>query len=422
MSTRTSRPRSAVGDRAGGGRRRPLAVTVALVLLGSGLVAGVARAEEDAWRLSGLMAAEVRSFADGPAYPGQSGDGQAAWILSPEFDRRSWDGRRQIRVVPFLRVDNLDDERTHFDVREAYWRDIRDSWEITAGVNRVFWGVTESRHLVDVVNQTDLVEDVDGEDKLGQPMIQLATDRSWGRLEAFALVGFRERTFSGLDGRLRTPLPVDGDAAMFGPGAGRGRIDGALRWSHYLGDWDVGAHWFHGTGRAPSLIPDPDGGRMVPLYEAIDQAGVDVQYTRGAWLWKLEAIARAGQGSTFAAAVAGFEYTLYQVGRTAADVGLLAEILRDGRDPTAPPTIYDDDLFVGSRLAFNDAFDTQVLGGAIVDRRDRSVAAFLEAERRVGERFTLELEARWFLNVAPTNALATLERDSHVTLRVSRYF
>jgi hypothetical protein len=42
------------------------------------------------------------------------------------------------------------------------------------------------------------------------------------------------------------------------------------------------------------------------------------------------------------------------------------------------PTIYDDDLFVGSQPAFNDAFDTQVLGGAIV-----------EAERRVGSRVKL---------------------------------
>jgi hypothetical protein len=170
------------------------------------------------------------------------------------------------------------------------------------------------------------------------------------------------------------------------------------------------------------LIPDPAGERLIPFYAVTQQAGVDVQYTRNAWLWKLEAIAREGQGKRFGAGVAGFEYTLYQVGRSAADVGLLVEYLYDGRDETAPPTIYDDDLFVGSRLALNDALDTQLLGGMIVDRNDGSVAAFLEAERRIGSRVKLELETRWFTNVAPANTLRVFDRDSHVVLRVSRFF
>jgi hypothetical protein len=215
---------------------------------------------------------------------------------------------------------------------------------------------------------------------------------------------------------------VDNDAAIYESRAGRNRIDTALRWSHYFGDWDIGAHWFHGTGREPQLVPDPVGERLIPFYAAIDQVGVDLQYTRNAWLWKLETIAREGQGESFGATVAGFEHTLYQVGRSAADVGLLVEYLYDGRDESAPPTIYDDDVFVGSRLALNDPFDTQVLGGAIVDRNDGAVAALLEAERRIGSRIKLELEARWFINVDPTNTLKVFDRDSHVMLRVSRFF
>lgn len=421
MIARTAKQRRKRG-RSGVDRHDRIAVTILLVLLGFGFTAGVARGGEEAWRISGMMAAEARGFADSPAYEGQSGNGQASWILSPEFDRQSVNGRQQFRIVPFLRLDNIDDERTHFDIREAYWRNLGDSWELTVGFNRVFWGVTESRHLVDVINQTDMVEDIDGEEKLGQPMIQLATDRAWGRFEAFALLGVRERTFSGADGRLRTPLPVDDDAAVYESAAGGSRIDGALRWSHYFGDWDVGAYWFHGTGREPQLNPDPVGERLIPFYAVTQQVGVDVQYTRNAWLWKLESIAREGQGTTFGASVAGFEYTFYQVGRSAADIGLLVEYLYDGRDETAPPTIYDDDLFVGSRLAFNDALDTQLLGGVIVDRNDGSVAALLEAERRIGSRIKLELEARWFMNVASTNTLKAFDRDSHVTLRVSTFF
>lgn len=53
--------------------------------------------------------------------------------------------------------------------------------------------------------------------------------------------------------------------------------------------------------------------RLVPFYHQISQLGLDLQYTRDAWLWKLEAIARDGLDDTFFATVAGFEYTFYGV-------------------------------------------------------------------------------------------------------------
>ncbi|HEX9735991.1 MAG TPA: hypothetical protein VGG06_28855 [Thermoanaerobaculia bacterium] len=72
----------------------------------------------------------------------------------------------------------------------------------------------------------------------------------------------------------------------------------------------------------------------MPFYRVTSQVGVDVQHTRGAWLWKLEALAREGRGASFGAAVACFERTFYQIGGSSADLGVLAEVLWDGRDPT----------------------------------------------------------------------------------------
>ena len=39
-------------------------------------------------------------------------------------------------------------------------------------------------------------------------------------------------------------------------------------------------------------------------------AGLEVQYTTGAWLWKFEGIRRSGQGTPYYAATGGVEYTL----------------------------------------------------------------------------------------------------------------
>jgi hypothetical protein len=370
---------------------------------------------------SGFVGFESRNFIDDAQFDGQLDGRQYSLIFSPELRYRT-DGRRNyFAVVPFARVDSEDDERTHWDVREAYWRRVGKGWEVLAGLNRVFWGVTESHHLVDVINQTDFVEDLDGEQKLGQPMVAFALQRSWGRLEAFALPGFRERTFPGEAGRLRPSLVVDTGAALFESGAGNRRLDYALRYSHYFGDWDFGAYFFHGTGREPRLLIHPDGDRLIPFYDVTRQVGVDVQYTRNAWLWKLETMGREGQASTFGALVGGFEYTFYQaVG--AADIGVLAEYLYDGRDPDAPLTTFDDDIFVGSRVALNNAQDTAVLFGVIVDANDGSIAGTLEAERRIGNHLFLELDARFFGNVADNNPLRFFKQDSYLGLRLSYNF
>ena len=155
----------------------------------------------------------------------------------------------------------------------------------------------------------------------------------------------------------------------------------------------------------------------------MQQVGVDLQYTRSAWLWKLEGIVREGQGPTFGAVVGGFEYTLYQLGGGASDLGLLFEVLHDGRDPAAaPPTVFDDDLFFGARLALNDVQDTSLLLGWLLDREDGSSALSLEAERRLGERWKIELESRLFLDVPTGNPLASFESDDFLTLRLSRFF
>jgi hypothetical protein len=396
---------------------RRIARRIGFLLL---LVSTTAGAGE--WELSGSAAVELRVFLDSPRYPEQLQVTQASPQLFPEARWYSTNGRNFATFAALLRGDRQDVQRRQFDLAQGYWRTVGNSWELLAGVNKVFWGVTESAHLVDVVNQTDLAADIDGEDKLGQPMVSFALQRDWGRLEAFALVGFRERTFPGAVGRLRLPLPVDTDVALYESAAGNRRVDGAMRYSHFIGNWDLGAYLFHGTSREPRFLPDLSGERLVPVYDVIDQLGLDFQYTRGAWLAKFEGIARDGHGETFGAIVAGFEHTRYQVLGSSLDLGLLLEYLRDERSLAAPFTAFEDDVFLGSRLAFNDTADTALLVGGIVDLENGSTAARIEAERRFGQRVRLELEGRFFLNVDPLDPLTFFEQDSYVSLRTAFFF
>ena len=49
-------------------------------------------------------------------------------------------------------------------------------------------------------------------------------------------------------------------------------------------------------------------------------------------------------------------------------------------------------------------------------------AALIEAARRLGTNYRIELEARLFFNVDSANPLVIFKQDSLVTLRLSRYF
>ena len=400
------------------GKRR-LGAALAALAMCPGFAAEGAAGE---FELSGFVAGEARGFPEDPQFQGQFSHFQPSGILEPELSYESDDRAHRAKLTPFLRLDAQDSERTHADLREGYWRYNADEWDVLIGVNTVFWGVTESRHLINVVNQIDQVEDVDEEDFLGQPMVNLGIQQNWGRLDLFVLPGFRERSFPGPEGRLRTELPVDEDAARYESGLKEAQVDGVLRYAHFLGDWDLGAYYFYGTGREPRLAPNAQGNRLEPFYDLIHQGGLDLQYTSEAWLWKLEALVREGQGETFGAAVGGFEYTLFQIFESDADLGLLAEYLFDDRDADAPATTGDNDVFLGSRLALNDVQDTSILAGGIVDADDRSTALFIEAERRLGDRWKLEFESRLFVNVDAGNTLQAFEADDFIQLRLSFFF
>ena len=377
---------------------------------------------EWSFELGGSIAFELRSFLDGPKFEGQFDTFQSSFVFEPELRWETEDRDDQIMFIPFYRYDAQDDERTHFDVREAYRRHVDGDWELLVGVNRVFWGVTESRHLVNVINQIDAVEDIDEEDFLGQPMVQIGYESENGRFDLFLMTGFRPRTFAGRDGRLRAPLPVDDDAEQYESSLEEWRPEFALRYSHFFGDIDLGLHIFHGTGRDPELIPDATCLCLVPRYSVINQFGVDFQYTQDALLWKFEGIVREGQGDTFAAAVAGFEYTLYQIGDSDADLGLLVEGLYDGRDDDVFPTIYDEDLFLGARLALNDVEDTSLLIGLVTDFEEGPETMRLEFERRLSDNWKFVLEAQVFFQNDPKSAAAAFEQDSFIGFRFAHFF
>jgi len=413
--------------------------------LGSALLATLLwTGSASTYELDGELALEGRLFADrGPR--GQEQLDGAIWTRWQYFN--DWnDGKDSITVVPFLLQDQRDAERSHWDFRELTWLHVGDGWEFRGGLRRVFWGVIESQHLVDIINQTDAVLAIDGEEKLGQPMLNISTEGRFGTLDLYLMSFFRDRTFPGIDGRLGGPLVVADDSSRFEASDGRRHVDVAIRWAHNLENWNFALSHFSGTSREPlfqleylGASPIPTG-RLIPLYPTIDQTGLELQYIQGGWAWKLEAISRSGYGGDrYAASGFGFEYTQTGIAGSRIDLGWIVEYDWDERGDQAPPGVLEHDLFLGIRWAFNNLGESQLLAGVVVDSDSREQVYWFEGSHRLSDQWKLAFESRIFAggHLPPTdltsiltqaaqpdfdNKLGYWQKDDFVQLQLIRYF
>jgi len=392
-------------------------ITTTLLLLGAVLGASPAPAAE----LSGFVAAEGTFFFHEPLFDEQE-EHAASLVFQPEL-YHEWEDGSSFTFVPFYRCDTADSQRSHFDIRELNVLCLRETWELRVGVAKVFWGVTEFVHLIDVINQIDLVENIDEEDRLGQPMVHFSAPREWGTLDLFLLPYFRERTFPGRKGRLRYELEVDTDHPDYESGAGQCHPDWAARYSHTIGDWDFGIYHFMGTNREPTFRPRLRNGRgvLTLYYEQINQTGLDVQLVAGEWLWKLEALHRTGQGEDFFAATGGFEYTFVGIVDTNADLGIVGEWAGDTRGDHATNP-YENDVMAGLRLTVNDPQSTELLVGLIQDVDSSTRALKVEASRRLADNWRLTLEAWSFFGNPNNDPLASLRDDDYLRVTMAYYF
>lgn len=380
------------------------------------------------FQLSLIAALEYRYFPQEFQFTEQH-NGYLSAFIEPEIYFQWNQQNDSLTFKPFYRWDQYDDERSHFDVRELFWLHVGETWELRTGINKVYWGQTESIHLVDIINQTDLVEAIDGEDKLGQAMVNLTLIQDWGNLDFFILPGFRERTFPGLEGRLRPEILIDQDNPRYQSSREEHHIDYALRWSHSVGAWDLGVAWFDGTDREPLLIPElnpiTNQPTIVLLYPQIQQLGIDALAAVGDWLYKFEGIYRQFDqqlAQDFVAIATGFEYTQIGIFDSQIDLGWLMEYQFDDRDNNAT-TPGQNDLMVGTRFVLNDVAGTEVLIAYIQDLDDSTTrSSFIEASSRLNDYWKWRLDARLFSSDNSLDPFNFLRRDDHIQFSLEYYY
>jgi FimV-like protein len=379
------------------------------------------KADASSHRLEQQLGAYWRQYLQ----PGRVGQAQQQPRLTwqAELSWQSADDAQQVVIVPYLRWDGLDSAQHLADFHQAYWSWAGAGVELKVGVDKVFWGVTESQHLVDIINQTDMVARPDGEEKLGQPLLQMNYSGRWGTFQAYLLPYFRPREFAAADGRIRAPLPIS-DTPRY-PKAAQNRFvrDYALRYYQQFDRLDMAISWFDGTAREPILRPDAN---QLDLLEAFypqqQQLGLELQWLQGSWLWKLEAVERRQLESQYQAWVGGVEYSHVDAFSTGYDLGWLLEYQYDSRQ-FAATTPASRDMFAGLRLAFNDAEGSEFLLGLLQDLDfSQEQSLYLEGSTRLSDNMRLRLEAWLWRSRDVRQPLWWVAQDDYVQLGVDWYF
>jgi hypothetical protein len=362
----------------------------------------------------GALGLEERMYFSAPP---RTGDGQQEPLLAANVGRDwRWRGGAERLVANVaLRADMAGDREVLPDLHQLELDVARDRWTLRAGVSQVSWGVLESRRLVDVINQRAPDPHAPGNLKLGQLMVNLTARGSWGAVDLYLLPWFRARPLTGRAARLWSPDMITTDDAQRASASGIRLADWAVRGTRTIGPWDVGLSFFLGTDREPTFElvgGDTAAAVLAPRYDRVHRLSADVQWTRGSWLGKLEAVASDGAAGRYVAGGTGVEYAPRDY------VSLYGEILFDSRG-VAATTSWEHDLFVGTRLLYRDG---TVNLRSSVDPTSGNVIFGLEATRRLSNSLVLTLETRAFLGDAAREPPRAWRTDTSVALGVTRYF
>lgn len=355
-----------------------------------------------------------------------------------------------LTISPYLlRSSGTTGNIDHIDFRNFSYLYSYGNFQFEIGISKVYWGVTESIQVVDIVNQIDFLSNIDGSDKLGQPLIYFSIENNYGNFETILMPYFRERKFFSGNERYKLSLPssaqpikVDYDVSQYQSKKKNRNLDFGFKWSNYYNDLDIGISFFKGTNRDPIPIYNYLENSFVMYYEDLYQFGIEAQYLVDSLTLKLEVVYKSLDSGDFYESVMGLEKTYYDFNNWGFDLGLLFEYLWNDRTNVSVTnrslidqlkikshTIkgesispYSNDLFFGIRLSSNDADSTSLLTGIIFDPKYNEYTFSLEASRRVGNSLTLNSTLYSISNASDKSHLYSSQNDDFLELKVQWHF
>jgi hypothetical protein len=372
--------------------------------------------------ISGSFALESRFFTQ-DSLEDTGVDRQLSLFFSPRIDAHF--ENTTISFQPIIRHYSENESINYTDVRELMVYNYVDNFEFNFGIGRVFWGQTESLHLVDIINQTDILASIDEEEKMGQQMVNINYISEKGKFSFFILPSFEERGFNNELGRLSPQIRIDKNNVLYESSEKETHIDYAFRWESSFEYMDVGLSYFNGTSRLPNLnivLDINNEFNLISLYNQLSQFSIDSLIVLGSTSLKIEAIYGEILDENFYAYVAGFEHTFFDIFNSGYNLGLLSEYQFDER-VNNPLIIGQDDLMIGSRLEINDFSGTEFIFAYVKDLEyGDSYSAYIEGSTRINDSIRVTLNAYIFDSNNIEDPIYQTRQDDHIELNIEYFF
>lgn len=363
----------------------------------------------------GFVGTSYRYYPESGMYSGQIGDSHWDLIFSPKIIL-STEENYSFVFEGFSRMENLETYRNHSDVRQFYLLKTHGNYDFTVGIIKEFWGVAESKNIVNIVNQVDFSEGIDEKERLGQLAMALTRITNFGSLGIYWFPEFEARDYPDKFARFQFPKSIDSSVSSFDVNNRKGR-EFAIRYSGSFNELDIGLHTFFGINREPIFVENEDSSSLIAHYPDAEQFGLDLQYTRDAWLLKLEMIINNNHYEDYNALVSGFEYTFFQLFKSSHDLGIVFEYLFSEKDKYFQDPL-SDDVFYGIRYAFNGLSSATFLAGVVEDLDTGGKQAKLEFSSRLNNQIQLKLDSVF---ISDDDELYPFRNDSFLELTFEWY-
>ena len=394
-----------------------------VLVVGFGLAAWPVRAQV---AMSGAVSGEVRAFPQSPGIAGQDlTSAQPTLTAEAKVDVAGLPKGFVATFNPYVRYDAIDSGRSVFDLHELNVSGGGRWWHLKAGYDVQFWGVMEFVNPVNILNQTDLTEDVFSKRKLGQPMVDYTLLGAFGTIDFYALTRFEPMQFPQSPGRLRPSIPIRQDNVTYSSGNGRSQVEGAVRYFRNIRNVYLGVSHFYGYQREPEMALDFSNGAvasLTPNYNLEHQTGLELQVTFGNMIVKSEDVVRFEPDTNRRsdAISVGGEYDLGAAMNARRTFTVFGEYYYDSREQSLIIP-FRNDVFAGLRIGLNDRRSSEIRVWGNYDLTGRSGTAIVcDANARISDRVKAAVAYRGI--VTDQQTFSSISRDSHVVLRLEVFF
>lgn len=289
--------------------------------------------------------------------------------------------------LAFTNWDSTDDSRSYSNIRQANIYVNNNNFTFGLGVDTFFWGVSESINVVNVLNQSDIMESLDGKVKYGQTFVSINTRFSNGDFSFYYLPLFQEQSFPE---RPSYGLAISKNA-VFEHDKKRGGI--AARGLFYFDRLEFALSYFKGTRRSALLARHAtEMAVLTPYYIQTVNYLVDGVYIAEDFTLKFEAKTGLEQNAGFTTFNLGIEYPSYAFSKLVEEVIFIAEYAFDDRKLSAE-THGQNDIFLGGKFNFGYSEQGNVRFLYSYDFDYRSQYAELSYEYRLNDYFRFKAKA-----------------------------